>query len=305
MLEEIYYEVDEFNQIYLEKIASFASSISWYPKRKLGCMSMSEIMTILIFYHHSHYKNFKHYYQQYVGKDLKKDFPILVNYDRFIWYIPMAFLPMMCFHLFRCKLSIRTNNYFIDSTKIVACHPKRVHQNAVFKGIASWGKTSTGWFYGIKIHLIINNLGEIIQTCFTTGSTSDTNIGVLFYLLKDLSGWVFGDKGYLMNQAKMDFVEYEGTLDFFAKPRNNTKKANRKSIPDEAKKMAKKRPIIETVIGLQKGVLDLEHTRHRSALNAFTHMLAAMCAYSFYQRKPKGSIQTHKALKQYNSLIAA
>ena len=70
------------------------------------------------------------------------------------------------------------------------------------------------------------------------------------------------------------------------------------------KKMPK-RPIIETVIGLQKGVLDLEHTHHRSALNAFTHMLAAVCAYSFYQRKPKVSIQTHKALKQYNGLIAA
>lgn len=305
MLDEIYYEVDEFNQLYLEKIAGFASNINWYPKRKIGCMSMGEIMTILIFYHYSHYKNFKQYYEQYVCKDLKRDFPILVSYDRFIWYIPMTLLPMLCFHLCRCKLSTRTNNYFIDSTKIVACHPKRVHQNEVFKGIASWGKTSTGWFYGIKIHLVINNLGEIMQTCFTTGSMPDTNIGVLFYLLKDLSGWVFGDKGYLMSQAKMDFIEYDGTLDFFAKPRNNTQKSNQKFMPDEAKKMAKKRPIIETVIGLQKGVLDLEHTRHRSALNAFTHMLAAMCAYSFYQRKPKVSIQTHKALKQYNGLIAA
>lgn len=108
-----------------------------------------------------------------------------------------------------------------------------------------------------------------------------------------------------MNKEKNAFVEYEGTLNFYAKPRNNTKKANQKYIPDEAKKMSKKRPIIETVIGIQKGVLDLEHTRHRSALNAFTHLLAAMCAYSFYQRKPKVSIQTHKALKQYNVLIAA
>ena len=187
----------------------------------------------------------------------------------------------------------------------MACHPKRTHQNEVFNGIASWGETSSGWFYGIKIHLVINNLSEIIQTCFTTGSTSDTHIGVLFYLLKNLSGWVCGDKGYLMNKDKLAFVEYEGILDFFAKPRNNTKKANQKYVPDEAKKMPKKRPIIETVIGLQKGVLDLEHTHHRSALNAFTHMLAAVCAYSFYQRKPKVSIQIHKALKQYNGLIAA
>lgn len=305
MLVEIYYEVDEFNKLYLEKIASYASHICWYPKRKIGSMSMSEIMTILIFYHYSHYKDFKHYYQQYVCKDLKTDFPVLVGYDRFIWYIPLAFLPMLCFHLYRCKLSLRTGIYFIDSTKIEACHPNRVHQNLVFKGIASWGKTSTGWFYGIKIHLIINNLGEIIQTCFTTGGTSDTHIGVLFYLLKDLNGCVFGDKGYLMNQDKLAFVEYEGRLDFFAKPRSNAKKVSQKQIPDEAQKMAKKRPIIETVIGLQKGSLDLEHTRHRSALNAFTHMLAAMCAYSFYQRKPKVSIKTHKQLAPYQGGRAA
>ena len=98
-----------------------------------------------------------------------------------------------------------------------------MHQHKVFKGLADWGKTSTGWFYGIKIHLIINNLGEVIQTCFTTASSSDTNICTLFYLLKDLSGWVFGDKGYLMNEAKMAFVEYNNEVDFFAKPRNNAK----------------------------------------------------------------------------------
>jgi len=108
-----------------------------------------------------------------------------------------------------------------------------------------------------------------------------------------------------MNKDKLAFVEYDGMIDFLAKLRNNTKRANQKYIPDEVKKMSKKRPIVETVIGLQKGVLDLGHTRHRSALNAFTHMLAAMCAYSFYQRKSKVSIQTHRALKQYNRLIAA
>ena len=91
----------------------------------------------------------------------------------------------------------------------------------MFKGLADWGKTSTGWFYGIKIHLVINNLGEVIQTRFTTGSSSDTNIATLFYLLKDLSGWVFADKGYLMNEAKLAVVEYEGQIDFFAKPRKN------------------------------------------------------------------------------------
>jgi hypothetical protein len=202
-------------------------------------------------------------------------------------------------------LSLRTGIYFIDSTKIEACHPKRVHQHKVFKGLADWGKTSTGWFYGIKIHLVINNLGQVVQTCFTTGSSSDTNITTIFYLLKDLSGWVFGDKGYLMNEAKLAFVEYDNKVDFFAKPRTNSKKKSAKEVPYEAQKMAKKRPLIETVIGIQKMVMDLEHTRHRNPTNAFTHSLAAICAYSFYQRKPKVTITAPLELRPYYPSMAA
>ena len=103
MLTEIYYEVDEFNKQHLEKIAVYAATIDWYSKRQLGCMTMSEIMTILIYYHYSHYKNFKSYYEEYVSKDLKRDFPDLVGYDRFVRHIPLAFLPMFCFHLHRCR----------------------------------------------------------------------------------------------------------------------------------------------------------------------------------------------------------
>jgi hypothetical protein len=54
MLTEIYYEVDEFNKQYLEKIAFYATKLDWCPKRKLGCMSMSEIMIILVYYGISH-----------------------------------------------------------------------------------------------------------------------------------------------------------------------------------------------------------------------------------------------------------
>jgi len=116
---------------------------------------------------------------------------------------------------------------------------------------------------------------------------------------------VFGDKGYLMNEAKLAFVEYDNTIDFFAKPRNNAKKKSVKEIPLQAQKMAKKRPIIETVIGIQKNVMELEHTRHRNPTNAFTHSLAAICAYSFYQRKPKVSITLPLVLSQYCPQMAA
>ena len=108
-----------------------------------------------------------------------------------------------------------------------------------------------------------------------------------------------------MNEAKLGFVEYDNTIDFFAKPRNNATKKPAKEIPLQAQKMAKKRPIIETVIGIQKNVMDLEHTRHRNPTNAFTHSLAAICAYSFYQRKPKVTIASPLELRQYCPPMAA
>lgn len=290
MLVEIYYEVDEFNRRFLEKIAAYAAGINWFTHRKMGCMTMSEVMTILIFYHYSHYKHFKAYYTAYVSKDLKKDFPNLVGYDRFVYYIPLALLPLLVFHLYRCSLSLRTGIYYIDSTRLEACHPKRAHQHKVFKGFADWGKTSVGWFYGMKVHLVINHLGQIVHTCFSLASTADNNPGVLFRLLNDLSGWVFGDKGYLMNAQKLRFVEHEGERHFCAKGRKNAKKSKQQPTPLMAQMYAQKRPIVETAIGIQKQVMDLEHTRHRSVWNAYVHCLAALCAYSFYERKPMAQL---------------
>jgi hypothetical protein len=58
------------------------------------------------------------------------------------------------------------------------------------------------WRGSITFDTPPNNLGQVVQTRFTTGSSLDTNITTIVYLLKDLSGWVFGDKGYLMNSDR-------------------------------------------------------------------------------------------------------
>ena len=99
----------------------------------------------------------------------------------------------------------------------------------------------------------------------------------------DVVGWVFGDKGYLLNTEKQAFVEHQGQVIFAAKPRKGMAKAD---WPLAAKKWAKKRSLIETVIGQTKAVCNLEHTRHRSTTNTFVNIYASLIAYSFYERKP-------------------
>jgi hypothetical protein len=288
MLTEIYCDVDDFCKSHREFIAKLFRLTGLYKKLHSSQLTLSEVMTIVIYYHLSPYKTFKDYYTRHGLINLRRDFPDAVCYDRFVALLPRTLLPLVLYLGHRCRQSLRTGIYFIDSTRLEACDTHRVHQHRVLKGFASWGKTSMGWFYGLKLHLIVNNLGQIIHVRLTDGSTHDSDAKVLFYLTNDLFGWVFGDKGYLLSPEKQAFVEHAGRVFFAAKPRQNMVPVD---LPLGAKRWAKKRGVVETVIGQTKQVCDLEHTRHRSAVNAFVNIYASLVAYSFYERKPKVGIE--------------
>lgn len=245
-------------------------------------------MTILIGYYLSPYKTFKGYYTNYITGQRRRDFPDLVSYDRLVSLTARALLPLMAYLIYRCRRSLRTGQYFIraafrDSTPVAVNHPHRVHKYRVFSGLARWGKTSTGWFFGFKIQLNINNLGQIVRYKLTHGAVHDTHPKVLFELTDDLAGWAFGDRGYLLHPEKQAFVEEQGRLCFVAKTRS---KSEAKDLPMQAKKWAKKRPLIETVIGHCKQVGNLEHRRHCSACNGVVNGYACLVADTFHQRTP-------------------
>jgi len=295
MLTEIYVDIDDFCKAKMPLIAKALHHCGAYKKVHPSQLTLSEVMTILVYYHLCPYKNFKAYYTHHVSQDLKRDFPDLVSYDRFIALIPRTLIPLMLYLTHRCQRSLRTGIYFIDSTPLAACHPKRAHQHETMKGFASWGKTSVGWFFGLKVHLLINNLGQLVHVRLTTGSMHDASPKILFYLTNDVVGWVFGDKGYLLNVEKQAFVEHENRVFFVAKKRKGMKPDD---LPIAAKRWAKKRPLIETVIGQAKAVCNLEHTRHRSPCNAFVNVYASLIAYSFYERKPVAKVNISDRLLQ-------
>ena len=152
-----------------------------------------------------------------------------------------------------------------------------------------------GWFFGLKYHLLINQYGEILNFRITSANVADNDTKLLFQLTQELYGWIFGDKGYLLNSDKRVFLERDGAIRFFTKVRKNMKKQD---IPFEAQSWLGKRPIIETVIGLTKSQCDVAHSRHRSAANAFGNILVGLVAYSYSQRKPIASINLEKRLLQ-------
>jgi hypothetical protein len=127
------------------------------------------MMTLVVHFHQSHYRNFKAYYRLYVCRHLRDCFPDLLSYTRFVALMPSVLIPL-CVYLQNRK-GTAIGLAFIDATSIVVCHNRRIHSHKVFKKIAKRGKTSIGWFYGFKLHLVVNERGELLAFYITPGTS--------------------------------------------------------------------------------------------------------------------------------------
>lgn len=252
---------------------------------RLSRLSESEVLTILIYYHYSGYKCFAYFYRDMVLEGvLKSYFPNAVSYNRFIELIPDQLALLYMFLKFCTLSSRRTKTYFADSKRLPVCHNLRIHSHKVFAGIAQRGKSSTGWFYGLKLHLLINEYGEIINFIITPGNIADNNDHALRTLLAGCQGKCYADKGYL---TKIFEELYEQGLYLITKIRKNMK--NKLMLFSDKIKL-KKRGLIESVNDLLMTVFDIDHTRHRSPVNAIAHAFSGLIAYCFYEQKPSAFI---------------
>jgi hypothetical protein len=244
-------------------------------------LSESEVLAILIYYHYSGYKCFAYFYKDMVLDGvLKSYFPNAVSYNRFVEIVPDQ-LALLYMFLKSCTLgSRRTGTYFADSKKLPVCHNLRIHSHKVFAGIAQRGKSSTGWFYGLKLHLLINEHGEIINFIITPGNIADNNDHALRTLLAGCQGKCYADKGYL---TKIFEELYEQGLHLITKVRKNMK--NKLMLFSDKIKL-KKRGLIESVNDLLMTIFDIDHTRHRSPVNAIANAFSGLIAYCFYEQKP-------------------
>ena len=181
----LFYLIDEFCKEFEPKWQAERLR-SGMSRNRSSRLSLSEILTIIVHFHQSNHKTFKHYYLRYVCTQLRSDFPNLVS---------EVTMPMVTL-LISLLASPSTANY-IDSTKLVVCHNRRIRRNKVFKELAARGKSSMGWFYGFKLHLIVNEHGEIISFFITPGNVPDSNIETVATLAKRLQGKLFGDRGYI------------------------------------------------------------------------------------------------------------
>jgi len=252
-------------------------------RNRKGRLSASEIITILIAFHQGNFRNFKHFYLM-LGVSHSPEFPDLVSYQRFVELMPSV-LALMCGYL-KSRFGSCTGISFIDSTALAVCGNKRIERNRVFRGIAHIGKTTMGWFFGFKLHLIINECGELLAVQLTPGNADDRHPAP--GLTKKLVGKLFGDKGYI--SAELFEELWSRGLQLVTHIRRNMKNV---LMPLIDKILLRKRSLIETVNDQLKNISQIEHTRHRSPTNFVVNLLAGLIAYTHQPKKPSLRLGPH------------
>lgn len=275
---ELFCFIDDYCKIIDENFASRLLANGKKPTR-IPKITYSEIITIILLYHQSRYENFKSFYICYLKPLHKSDFPTLTSYDRFIALKPRVLWYLAILLQWLCEQAKNTGISYVDSTPIVVCHAKRISKNKVFAGIAKLSKSTYGWFFGFKLHLVINEKGEIQALTLTKGNVDDRK--PVPNLTEKLIGLLFGDKGYI---AKELFQElFDRGLKLVTKVKKGMKNT---LISLNEKILLRKRSIIETVFGYLKNRLEIEHTRHRSPANFLVHIFSTLISYSMKSKKP-------------------
>lgn len=281
-LEDLFCSVDDFCQSFEGQWKQQLLGSGLQRRNRPRGLSLSEIMTISIAFHQSCYRNFKTYYQEKVQAEWADAFPGLVSYQRFIEWVPGTLVPM-CAYLRSC-FGKCSGISFMDSTCIKVCHNRRIGQHKVFEDLAARGKTSVDWFFGFKLHLVVNDRGELLNIILTPGNTDDRT--PVPNLLQQLFGKVFADKGYVSQRLAKQLLQTAG-IQLITKLKRNMKQ---RLMPLNDRLILRKRAIIETIIDQLKNISQIEHSRHRSPVNCFVNILGGLIAYCHQPKKPSIAI---------------
>lgn len=274
---ELFCDVDDFWQAF-EPIWQQQQLASGEQQRiRATQLSMSEMMTIMIYFHQSGYRTFKRYYNEHVIQHLDSEFPNLVSYQRFVELMPRLCLPLTAYLL--RQMGTCTGIAFVDATPLTVCHNRRIPSHKVFTGLAERGKTSMGWFYGFKLHLVVNDRGELLAFRLTPGNVDDRK--PVPAMTRHLFGKLFGDKGYISKSLRTELLDHNLLL--ITGIRRNMKN---RLMPLMDKILLRKRALIETINDQLKNICQIDHTRHRSPNNFVVNLLAGLIAYCLQPKKP-------------------
>lgn len=252
---------------------------SGHKKRsRPSCLCLSELMTLAVLFHQLRYRQFKSFYLTYARAHLGWAFPGLPSYQRCLELMPRIIVPMTV--LFDRLKGACTGISIIDSSPLAVCDNLRIKRHRVFSQFGTLGKSSTGWFFGFKLHSAINHRGELLAIKLTAGNVDDRKAAQT--LCSHLFGRVYADKGYIAQWLAEDFERHDAKL--ITKVRKNMKPVELSAF-DRA--VLQHRSVIETVFDELKNLCQIEHTRHRSINGFLINLVSAIIAYCLIPNKPR------------------
>ncbi|ORU95050.1 MAG: transposase [Cycloclasticus sp. symbiont of Bathymodiolus heckerae] len=284
-LTDIFCDVDDFCKVFMPEWEAQLIEDGTRKRNRQGRMTMSEIMTIIIAFHSSNHRDFKNYYTGFVARFYKDYFPELLSYTRFLAVMPKALTPL-CAYFTHIK-GKPTGISFVDATSIKVCHNLRIERHKTFAGIAKRGKGTMGWFYGFKLHIIVNHVGDILAAKITPANVDDRK--PVPELAKEMSGKLYADKGYISKALSANL--FDKGVELVTNVKKNMKK---KLLSAWDKAMLSRRFIIETINDQLKNITQIEHSRHRSMHGFMLNIIAGLIAYSLKENKPSLKITSEE-----------
>lgn len=288
LIVNIFVKIDDFHKIitlsmskssmneqcFIENNNTIDKKRTYKPRKDR--LSESEIITILILYQLSQYKNLKKFYGDY-NEILKIYFPRLPSYSRFILLEKKVYglIPLFIHHLFGEETGI----YYIDSTPLAVCRNQRIYKHKTFKHLAERGKTSMGWFYGFKLHMVINKDGELMNFKLTKGNVFDNRVIEDLIKHNRKESKLFGDKGYICKEEIKEKLKKYYNIELITKSRKNMKNKQYNILSEEDKKLLRKRNLIETIIGEIKRLTNITTTRIKNVYNYFINVFSSILTY--------------------------
>ena len=273
----LFCDLDDFYQAFLPAWQKQLLPAPGQHRRRACRLSASEVMTLIVAFQASDYRTFKHFYRKEVCRSWRAEFPQLVSYPRLVEYLPAVLVPLAAY--LETRLGTTHGIAFIDSLPLPVCHNRRIPHHKVFAGLAQRGKSSVDWFYGWKLHFVINERGELLALRLTPGNVDDRTPVPL--LANGLWGKLFGDRGYI-SQELFEQLQEKG-VHLITKLKGRMRN---KLMPLLDKLLLRKRALIESVGEQLQPVCQIAHTRHRSVYNASVHILGALVAYTGHEHKP-------------------
>lgn len=288
----LFSDLDDFCQTFEPTFNTKQLASATVRRHRRATLILSEVMTIIVWFQQSGYRTFKDFYLKEVCQHLRDEFPNLVSYNRFVELMPAALVPL-CFYL-QTRKGQTVGVAFIDSLPIAVCHNRRIPSHKVFAHVAERGKSSVDWFYGFKLHLIVNDQGELLAFHLTPGNVDDRK--PVAKLARGLYGKLFGDRGYI-SQALQAVLSAQG-LQLITKIKKNMKQ-RLLGVWDQL--LLRKRALIETINDQLKNICQIEHSRHRSPANFLVNLMAALIAYTYKEKLPSLNLR----VKELDKLLPA